>query len=306
MIGSEEETGVLSRDELAALLEGLGGGEQSAKDWSSGSRGRFVVAALQRAHESFAVEESRFLSNTYQTVIDFTLIGNREIEYEELVGMMLPTDRIAVFALQPTGARGCLLISRPMMFNVMCLNFGARPGLKRFPTPERNYTRIELRFLQGLYELTLGHLSRAWSQLLPVEADFISLQGAEWIEEYAHDKVILASFDVHGFGEVCRVRVAVPAEPFAGLEALARESDASSQSAMEDMVLELPVSLSVEASASDVPLTELRDLRVGEVIEFPPTEDGKLTVRVEGRPKFKGVRGTVGSRVAVQLTDLIE
>ena len=50
-----------------------------------------VLAALQRAGEDFALEQSRQLSNAYQCVIKLSLISNREMELDELEDFFVKT-----------------------------------------------------------------------------------------------------------------------------------------------------------------------------------------------------------------------
>jgi len=295
---------ILSREELASLLESLTD-DRSAREWTAPSRNRAVQAALQQASEDFAADQSRQLSNTHQCLIRFDLLGIREIEMGSFAEMLLPSDRVAVFSLDGSGARACLLISRPLLFGLMCLNFGALPGAKKVAIPDREYTRIELRFLKNLCARLLERLGEAWTCIAEFDPRLLSLQGREWVQENGHERGHLCSFDVRGFNEICRVRVLLPSSVFGGLESLNRDGDTTGGSTMEDSVLEMPLPIRVEAAARDLPLVELARLDVGESFELPPLEGGQLIVKVAGKPKFRCIRGTVGHRVAVRLTGRI-
>ena len=59
-------------------------------------------------------------------------------------------------------------------------------------------------------------------------------------------------------------------------------------------------------SSIEMSLAELTNLRTGSIIPLDATESGDLLVKVEGQPKFRGVRGAVGNKVAVQLTERLE
>jgi flagellar motor switch protein FliM len=47
------------------------------------------------------------------------------------------------------------------------------------------------------------------------------------------------------------------------------------------------------------------NLQAGSVVPIDAASDGSLLVRVAGRPKFRAIRGALGQRLAVQLTERI-
>ena len=116
---SANEDAVLSREELDALLEEI------PKLWSEGAgdvkgaRSRVVDVELQRANESFAIDQGLLLSNRHQRVISLSLIGHREIEMPELAELMLPTDLVVLFRISPKSFDGFLLLSRPFFFHLL-------------------------------------------------------------------------------------------------------------------------------------------------------------------------------------------
>ena len=57
---------------------------------------------------------------------------------------------------------------------------------------------------------------------------------------------------------------------------------------------------------SEISLSELMDLRVGDVIPLDQDATGEFSVQVEGVPKFKGLYGVHHGSVAVQLTKFID
>jgi flagellar motor switch protein FliM len=305
---------ILSREELDALLSALAEGrsEQERRDKAAGglpfgarvaSRPRPVrLPGLQRAVERFAEEEGRILSSAHQKKIEFRVIGWDEVSLEEFGDTLLGNDRVVVFELGPPPSIGFMVVGRPLFYSLLGYSFGARPGASRplvSPTP---YTQIEMRFMRRVAAEMLQQLERSWNDLTPVGARVLSIDEPKRLQEDRHDMVMMASLDVSGLGEICRLRLALPLAPFASLEGKQKAVEPGRQALFEKSVLEMPVSLHVEAGQSELSLSQLAHLQPGDFIPLVPLENGELLITVEGEAKFRAVRGIVGGRIAVQVT----
>lgn len=306
----EAEEPVLSQEELAALLErlsdrspGTGWAGQLRKETASESR--LVALSLERASEMFADRISRDMSNVFQTRILFSLIDWREAEVEELEQLMVPNDRAVVFDLKPGAGHGILLIGRTFLFQLLCMNFGASPALKRSAVPNRPYTPIECRFYRKFAGELLDRLGEAWSEDTKLQPKITSLIGRQHVREEAAEELFLATFDVGGFGEVCRLRVAIPKAAFEDRVAAAREVASMGGGHVEETVLDMALTLRAEIGTIEMSLRNFSNLAVGDVLPVRGVEGGELLASVAGIPKFYAIRGAVGRRLAIQLQDRI-
>ena len=95
------------------------------------------------------------------------------------------------------------------------MSFGAGPTIKPTRPPTREYSKIERRFYRSRREgngRAVGNcLARVVSD--PAGLEWARLVALRW-RNPTRENAILATFDVKGFGEACRVRVAIPADPF--------------------------------------------------------------------------------------------
>ncbi len=301
LAGTEEA--VLSREELDALLEEMPklSGEAGAE--ARGPRSRVVDVDLRRANDAFAAEQGRVLSNRHQRVIAFSLIGQRDLDVPELAELMLPTDLSVSFRIQPAGIEGFILLSRPFFFQLLSMSFGAGPAIKPTRPPTRPYTRLEQRFYERATREMLGQLETAWSGVAPLELEWLGLCGRASVAEAEPTEGVLASFDVKGFSEVCRVRVVIPMAAFAGRESSPGAARVRGAAGPEISVLEVPLELRARVGTADVSLAELGSLEPGRLIPLDTPGDGSLTIRIGGRDKFRAIAGTQGSRRAVQLSE---
>jgi flagellar motor switch protein FliM len=303
--GAHEEA-ILSREELDALLEEMpqllaDEEEEAVRPWS-----RSVDLELQRANEAFAAEQAQTLSNRHQRVIGISLIGHREIELPELAEIMLPTDLVASFRVLPKGFDGYLLLSRPLFFQLLSMSFGAGPTIKPTRPPVREYSRIERRFYTRAAREMLGLIESAWSSVAPVKLEYLGLSGRTSVSESEPAPVVLATFEVKGFGEPCRIRMAIPAECFSKAAALPEGSRVRTKRGPELSVESVPIPMRAEVGSTVMTLAQIGRLREGDILPLDTPSDGSLTIRIGHQAKFKAIAGTQGAKRAVQLIDRIE
>ena len=301
MRNSQADEAVLSREELDALLEEmpkvtLGRDGDSGAEIDPG-----VDIDLQRVNEIFAREQGLMLSNRQQRGITFSLIGQRQIEMSELAELMLPTDLVAAYQVMPKGFDGYLLLSRPLFFQLLSMSFGAGPTIKPTRPPTREYSKIERRFYSRAAREMVGQLEVAWRGLVPIELAWNGLVSRSAVAESDEVNAILATFDVKGFGEACRVRVAIPAEPFTARVGLSPRKSSARTPAVGISVMDVPIRLRAEVGTAQLSLADVARLQPGTLIVLDSPSDGSLTVRIGKQDKFRGVAGSRGPKRAVQL-----
>lgn len=303
---SSEDESLLSREELDALLEEMPRILADREDEEVASGPRLADVELQRANQEFALEHGLMLSNRHQRVVRIGLIGHREIELGELAEVMLPTDLAGTFQVLPKGQEGFVMLSRPFFFQLLGMSFGAGPTIKPIRPPVREYTRIERRFYERSVRELLPRLESVWSRVAPVELAWLGLAHRATVAEAAAERALLATFDVKGFSEPCRIRIAIPVEPFERSEQAPARPRSRPRNVQGVSVLEVPIQLRARVGTAELTLAEAGRLRPGQVIPLDAPSDGSLEIRIGGRTRFRGVPGTQGSRRAIQLTEQLE
>ena len=302
--GAEEA--VLSREELDALLEEIPKVVAERDADIDSHRPRYAEMDLQRANEDFAFEQGLALSNQYQRVIGFSLIGHREIDMSELAELMLPTDLVAAYQILPKGLEGYLLMSRPFFFQMLSMSFGSGPTIKPTRPPTREYSRIERRFYARSATEMLAHIERAWNKIAATQLSFEGLVSRASVADSLGGFAVLATFDVKGFSEACRVRVAIPASAFGAKEAVAANASPGLGNSLGVSVMEVPIRLRAQVGTAELSLAEVGRLEPGSVIPLEVPSDGALTVRIGSQAKFRAIAGTQGGKRAVQLGDRVD
>jgi flagellar motor switch protein FliM len=302
---STDRENALSREELDALLEEMPRllEEESAERDSGASR--LADIELQRANQEFAFDAGLLLSNRHQRVIHLSLIGHREIEVHELAELMLPTDVCAAFRVLPKDEVGFLLLSRPFFFQLLGMTFGAGPTIKPTRPPTREYTRIERRFYERATREILERLEMAWKRVAPIGLAWgrLASRAAVAEAEAAERSALLATFDVKGLAESCRLRVVIPLEPFQRTDRVRLPQRSAGATGQGVSLSEVPIRLRARVGSVEMGLAEVAALRPGQIVPLDAPASGSIEIRIGDEVRFKGLAGTQGSRRAVQLTE---
>jgi flagellar motor switch protein FliM len=299
---------LLSREEIGALVEEMRRAREQehearrlpglGDDASAPGPGR----ALRRGLERFAVAVSRALASRFQRRLELRLLEIDDLRAGDLADLLLPHDRVVPFD-DAAGARGFLLVARPLALAWMRLCFGATTGLRVEPLPDRAPTPIELRFLRRTAAELLAELGQAIGGPLAMGA----VEDATALRDQRAARLAVATFELGGLEEIGRIRLALPREARIETPVGARAVEAGAEGgALERAVLDAEVDVTVSAGATLVPLARIAHLAVGETFAIESARDGLVTVAVDGTPKFHAQRGQLGSRLAVQVVERIE
>jgi flagellar motor switch protein FliM len=296
---------VLSREELEAILAGVEERrrvDQEAERGSAAFRPHAVAPSpLTRRLEAFASEQGRAISALYQHTLRFALLRCEPATLRDLADLLLPSDRVAVTELRPGAPPALIAMGRSLLFAWLTLAFGSRPGTPVGGVPTRPYTRIEERFLRRAAAELARSLAAALD-LSPPEPTAVMLLDPGALPGDPAAPHVVASFEVHGFRDVCRLRVVLPEALLRGGAAEAPRA-APPDAAFGASLLEMPVRVRVEAGVVELPLERVARLRVGDVLALEPAAHGEFLVHIEDQPRFRAVQGTVDRRVAVQITE---
>lgn len=297
---------LLSREEISALVDELSQARREEADAEelpglalAGSAGRRPRRILRRTLDRFAGEQARTLSSRFQRAIDVRLLDLDEWKPSELAEHLLPHERVVEFGADEHSETGLLMIARPLFFSWMRVAFGARCERRFDPLPDRPLTPIEDRFLLQIAEEIVTRIGA-----LATPSTALAVRGLvepRQVREARSPRRLVASFDLSGFEEIGRIRIALPRslEP--------RRSDPGAkpdrfESALGDALLEMFVPITARLGTSDLFLSHLAALEVGSVIPLESDREGRVALTVGDVVRFYGVRGQLGTRLAVQLT----
>ncbi|MEM7409184.1 MAG: FliM/FliN family flagellar motor switch protein [Myxococcota bacterium] len=296
---SEAEAGILSRDELAALLDAIAneGGEETP--WPRKRPAPPRKGPIARALSGFAEEQTRLLSTLHQRSLRFSVFAYEPLGTAEFAGSMLPEDLAIVFEMQPSGERGLLVVSRAFFYGWLTIALGGANGVS-LQVPSRGYSSVEQRFLRILGTEICQQLGRSLREFAAVDLRVDDVVGPELLGDDVPSRLYVASLDVAGFDEVARLRIGLPSAWVESFAAPAGKSGAPGHE-LAAALRETPIAVHAEIGHADLGLRRIAALQVGDTLTLDPVPGGEVLVRLEDRPKFRAVRGAIGSRLAVRV-----
>ncbi|MGH0033752.1 MAG: FliM/FliN family flagellar motor switch protein [Myxococcota bacterium] len=303
---SFDQGGVLTREELSALLDSLA----EARSEGEG-RARFLGnttsadpaddPALRAGMERGVEALSRELSATFQSRIRCQVLGAEEIALGEVEELCPEAEQLVLVGFDGESAPGALVVGRSLFFDWLGRMLGGRPAGADEPTPARPYTAIEQRML---LQMAAGWLQTLVAQLPGGEPGRFRVQGVEPVRvlrDWPTSRALWWSVEVEGLGELGRVRLAWPLSARERSTAASKPGPPAEAGPLGGLLLDAPVALCAEVGSVEVPLGRLARMKAGDVLPLDVREDGMLVVRIEGRHKFDAIRGAVGRNAAIQI-----
>jgi len=298
---------LLTREELDAILASVKPG--SRRDEGGVPRRRagpdLKTGALARPLRHMVEEQARLLATLHQRTIHFEPLGSESLSCGDFAGSMTPFDRVALVELGPSGETGALLIGRSLLYGWLTMALGGPRGTP-LAIPDRAYSPTEERFLRGIAaELTL-RLETALRQVRGVELRLRDLVEPHLLQGVAAPRLWVASYDAQGFGDIARLRIALPDSWVDAVERQPLGTEAHAPTPIAPRLMDMHVTLHAETGSARLPVQRIASLKAGDTIPLDPAEGGSILVRIENRPKFRGLQGMLGSRLAVQLIDEVK
>lgn len=301
-------SGLLSREEMAAVVEELARArrdEELARRLPTSEPGGVDAreALLRRGLERFARDLARTLASRFQRPVELRLLSIGEMRGPDIGQALLPVDRVVRFRAHGATDAGFVLVGRALLYPWLRLAHGSRPDAAVGAIPARAPTAIELAFLRRAGRELIDGLATAGVVAAPVE--LVGIEAAEALREPRTARLLLASLELEGFGDLGRIRIGLPRPP-SGAAAVAGDGGQQALPSLETAVREAPIGLSVEVGRAALPLARLLALAPGEVIALDAPDDGLALVRVDGAAKFRALRGAVNGRLAVRVVEKLE
>jgi flagellar motor switch protein FliM len=323
-------TEILSQDEIDSLLTAISTGEVEPEEVTPTEQRKVKIydfrrpdkfskdqiRTLQMMHESFARLTTTALSAQLRALVGVHVASVDQLTYEEFVRSIPNPTTLAVVNMDPLKGSAVLEIDPSITFTIIDKLFG---GTGEPTKISRELTDIELSVMEGIVVRILGNLREAWSNVIDLRP---RLGNIETNPQFAQivppsEMVVLITLetkvgDVEGMTNLCLPYITI--EPVIS-KLSAQYWFSSVRKGATDENLQIiqnrleNVSLDVVAEIGNVMITmqEVLNLTPGDVIKLPHTKiDSDMTLKVEGRRKFKCRPGMVGSRVSVQIGERIE
>ena len=269
------------------------------------------IRALGSIHDGFARNFGATLSGFLRTIIDVRVVGVEQLTYSEFIhSLPNPTCFVTLHA-PPLEGQMCLEISPLIVYPIIDRLLGG--SSTEMHIPQRPLTSIEWRLINRLIQRALEHLSEVWRNL--VEARFEVLE-VESNPQLVHvvaptEVVVFITFEIkmgQCAGTMCMCI------PFNTIESVlgklttqswfGYKSKGANTSQQRQLIRNLTlgtVGVTAYLGQTRIKLSELRELRPGDILQLEKRVHQPLILQIEGRNKYAGSVGQIRSKRALRL-----
>ncbi len=312
---------LLSQDEIDALLHGVDGGDVvdeaeavepgTASSYDFASQDRIVrgrLPTLEMINERFARHFRTSIFTMLRRNADISVSGIQMLKFSEFIHSLFVPTSLNLIQVPPLRGKGLCVIDPKMVFSLVDNFFG---GTGRFHTKieGRDFTPTELRVVQLLLKLAYADLKEAWKPVL--DLTFIPC-GAEVNPQFANivspsEVVVVSTFHIdleNGGGDMYLCIPYSMLEPIrdlldAGVQSDRGERDRRWENALHDGFQNAHVELSCELTTAELTLSELAQLKEGDVIPIDIPEI--IEIKASETPVLKGTLGSSSGNYAIKV-----
>ncbi|MEX0821415.1 MAG: flagellar motor switch protein FliM [Rhodothermales bacterium] len=273
------------------------------------------MRVLNHVHEAFARDLSVYLSAQLRTIVDINLTAVDQVLYSEYVMSSAPPSAIYVVEVEELNQKIIFeLDPRLVIFTIEKL-FGG-PGV--FLRKPREVSQIERRIMSKVMQRAFRELEKAWHQVFDMALKEVAFESnAEFVQIIPGvEPALVSTFEVVIYEQRSFINICYPyrlLERVLGRTGMKQWiSSATTQVSpavrerYENTVRGVDVEVRAELGRARLPVAELRDLAVGDVIPLRQKIGDSIRVFVDKQDKFRAAPGRAGKRRALQIMELIE
>lgn len=314
----------LSQNEVDALLEGVEGGQdadtpmaevEGVRDYNLATQERIVrghMPTLETINEQFTRLLRIELLNFLRRKVEVSFSPVRTAKYSDFIrGLAAPTN-LNLIAMKPLHGTALMVFDPALVFLLVDNLFG---GDGRFHTPieGREFTQTEQRIIQRILNIALEAYSTSWKPVHPIAFEYIrSETNTEFVNiATASEVVMVTTFNVAlgpASGEIHFCMPYAMIEPIreiltAKLQGEASSTDKRWVKRMTQQVQAAEVEIVADLAKTDIPLGDVLNMKVGDVI--PLNIDEAVEAKVDGVPVMLCKYGLFNGQYALRVEKLL-
>ncbi|MFN7727582.1 MAG: flagellar motor switch protein FliM [Bdellovibrio sp.] len=277
-------------------------------------RGR--LPQLEVIYEKFMRSFRVSLSSALRKIASLTLASTDFLKFGEFINTLPMPTCMSVLRFQNLRGSALLVIESKLAYALVDSFFGGadRPYTK---IEGKDFTQIELSIVRKVVDLAIEDLEVAWESVEKIGCSFVRTEvNPQFVGIVPPTDVVIAStFDVELENANGTITIVIP---YATIEPIKQklssgfqvESDQTDKklwtTIIRDQLMETDLNVKVDLGESAISLSDLMNLKEGDVIPLNQDSTGEFDIQVEGVRKFKGYYGIHHGSVAMQVTRPIE
>jgi flagellar motor switch protein FliM len=314
---------VLSQQEIDALLSALNNGEIQASDVTVKEEkvklydfkramrySKEQLRSITRIHENFTRLLTSYLSAQLRTYVQIQIDLVDQVNYQEFIASIPSRTILNVFEVQPMDGKMVMEMNPQVAYAILERLLGGQ-GISS--SGNGSLTDIETVLLQKIFLRASDIYQNAWKNIENIKVRSEAIESNPQFIQISspNDTVIVIALHIT-IGEITgRMTLCIPhliVEPVLPklsthqwLSSMSKTS-APQQDKIKQNLDTIGVPVIAELGRATLPISELYNLQVGDVIGI---ETGKIQVKVDQVTRFIGNPGLQKGRYAVQIEETI-
>ena len=275
------------------------------------------LRTLEAMYERLVKSLEGWLVGRVRSKVELKLLAVDQLSFGEYTSGLQAPCSAYVFTVEDSGGqKGVVELGQDFSYFLVDRLFGGGGAPKLF---NRGLTPIERMAVRVVAERTVGLLAEVWQDHVVLEMELTGFESVPEIlqAEGRDDPMLIGRVGVNTAGMESGMAICLPLsvlEKFfsgGGQRRLENLTGSEKERQVNRELAEVSLRatpVAVSARLSDFPMTmrELAGLREGSVLNTGIPTDSELCITVSGQPRFRGMAGRVGRRLAVRVISPIE
>ena len=323
---------VLSQTEVDALLSAVSdespeaGAKQNPTEASAGViqydlanqdriiRGR--MPTLDIIHDRFIRLFRVTLSTALRKMANISVNSTGPLKFSEFMNSLPLPSCLNILRLEPLRGAGVFVIESKLLYALVDSFFGGSdtPYTK---IEGKDFTQIEIKIARRIVLSALDDLEKAWEPIYPLKIGYSRTEiNPQFVAVVPPSDVVIATtFDVELEKVSGTIKLVIPyatLEPIksklsVGFQSEQLEVDSIWINRIKEQIMKTPVGAKIELGQAEVSISDLINMKEGDIIQLNSEATSPLNIDVEGITKFRGIAGTLKGNRAIKITEsLIE
>lgn len=322
---------ILSQEEIDALLDVVddesedlfeGGDEPSVinrqvtlYDFKRPNRvSKEQLRAFRGIHDKMARSLASQISSIMRSIVEIQLHSVDQMTYGEFLMSLPNPTSFNVFSFKPLEGSGIIEINPSIAFPMLDRLLGGKG--EPFDA-SREFSDIELSLFETILRVMMSTLKEAWGPVMEIFPNIESKESSPNVVQIVaqNEIVVMVVMEIiigqsSGMMNICYPVIALePILPkLASRDLMLNETSTKKSRNTELQVLLGGAKVGIEAILGNAELTlrDVLELQSGDVVRLTSPADDIVTLRIDGKDRFRGKIGLRRFRKSIQITEIID
>lgn len=312
---------VVDDDEAGELFDGIGNESPTSNrqvtlyDFKRPNRvSKEQLRAFKGIHDKMSRSLASQISSIMRSIVEIQLHSVDQMTYGEFLMSLPNPTSFNVFSMKPLEGSGVIEINPSIAFPMLDRLLGGKG--EPFDA-SREFSDIELSLFETILRVMMSTLKDAWAPVMDIFPNIESKESSTNVVQIVaqNEIVVMVVMEIiigqsSGMMNICYPVIALePILPkLASRDLMLNETSTKKSRNTELHVLLGGAKVGIEAMLGDVELTlrDVLELKAGDVVRLTSPANDIVTVRVDGKDRFRGKIGLRRFRKSIQITEIID